>query len=447
MTVIGSGCAQIGMPTGGAKDTIAPVLVKSNPEIDKLNFTGNKITLTFNEYIDVKELQTNLLVSPLPKKNPTISSNLKTVTIRLRDTLKPNTTYSINFGNAIVDINESNPFKNFTYTFSTGNSIDSLKASGRVQMAETGKTDSTLIILLYRDAPDSAVTTTRPDYVTRLNGDGSFTFTHLPGGSFKIYALKDGDGGKYYNAKTEEFAFLDSSITISANTPPVALYAYAEEKAATTSTSSSSAKKAADKKIKYNTSISGMRQDLLQPLQILFNTPIKNIDTAGFILSDTNYLPVANVPVTLDSTRKIISIKAKWQPETPLILIIPKEGLSDSLDNTLTKPDTIRFTTKSVSDYGTVTLRFKNLQTDKHPVLQFMNQGAVQYSYAVSGSEWTNKMFPPGDYEIRILYDANNNGQWDPGSYKEKRQPEKAVSIQQRLTIKADWENERDVEL
>ena len=137
-----------------------------------------------------------------------------------------------------VDNNEGNPLKDFTYVFSTGNTIDSLTLSGKVIIAETGKADSTIIAMLYRNADDSAVQKRKPDYIARLNGDGSFNFINLPAGNFKIYALKDGDGGKTYNSKKELFAFADAAITVSAKTEPVLLYASAEEKESQTVTNS-----------------------------------------------------------------------------------------------------------------------------------------------------------------------------------------------------------------
>ncbi|HSN61141.1 MAG TPA: Ig-like domain-containing protein, partial [Ferruginibacter sp.] len=189
-----SGCAQIGAPTGGVKDTLAPLLVRATPELRKLNFEGNRITLTFNEYVEVLEAQANVLVSPLQKTNPTINYSLKTVTIKLRDSLLPNTTYSIQFGNAIKDINEGNVFPNFTYVFSTGNTIDSLSLKGKVLLAETGLADSTINVLLFRNTNDTAVQKLKPDYMARLKGDGSFIFNNLRAVNFKVYALKDGDG-------------------------------------------------------------------------------------------------------------------------------------------------------------------------------------------------------------------------------------------------------------
>ena len=174
-----TGCAQIGAPTGGPKDTSAPVLVKAMPLNNQTNFSGNKIILTFDEYVDLQDVQSNLLVSPSPKNNPSINSNLKIITIKLKDSLLANTTYAINFSSAIKDINEGNVLNNFVYTFSTGSYIDSLELEGKVMMAETGKIDSSLNVLLYKNASDTDVTSRRPDYVAKLKGDGSFAFKHI----------------------------------------------------------------------------------------------------------------------------------------------------------------------------------------------------------------------------------------------------------------------------
>ena len=146
LSVVGSGCAQIAMPTGGPKDTIPPVLLNSNPPNRTIHFEGNKITFTFDEYVHLQDLQTNLLVSPVPKIIPNVTSKLKTVSIKIRDTLQPNTTYSFQFGNAIQDIDENNPIKNFTYVFSTGSYIDSLTFNGRIKILRGPANPSPLVI-------------------------------------------------------------------------------------------------------------------------------------------------------------------------------------------------------------------------------------------------------------------------------------------------------------
>lgn len=437
-----SGCGQIGMPTGGPRDSIPPELNSASPALKSTNVTGNKITLTFNEYIEVKDAQTNVLISPMPKKNPSVDYKLKTVTVKLKDSLLPNTTYSINFGNAIVDVNEGNVLKGFTYVFSTGNKIDSLTLSGKVIIAETGKADSTLLALLYRNADDSSVQKRKPDYVARLKGDGSFEFVNLPAGNFKIYALKDGDGSFSYNSKKELFAFIDSTITVAEKTEPVTLYASALEKESKTQAT----KPTAPAKKLLLTQIPTM-QDLLSPLLLSFNNPLKKIDTAKLILTDTNYKPIPATAWAVDSSNTKLSLAVNWQPGMQYRLVVDTSAISDSANNHLAKQDTIRFTTKKQEDYGNVVFRFSNLNLTKNPVLQFVQGDEIKNSYPVTTKEWSNKFINPGEYEIRVLFDDNNNGKWDPGNYSLKLQPEKVISISQKISVKANWDNERDINL
>lgn len=442
MLVGSSGCGQIGMPTGGPRDSIPPQLNSASPALKSTNVTGNKITLTFNEYIEVKDPQTNVLVSPMPKKNPSVDYKLKTVTIKLKDSLLPNTTYSINFGNAIVDVNEGNVLKDFTYVFSTGNKIDSLTLSGKVIIAETGKADSTLLALLYLNADDSLVQKRKPDYIARLKGDGSFEFVNLPAGNFKIYALKDGDGGYTYNSKKELFAFSDSNITVAEKTEPVTLYASALEKESKTPTTKPSAPAK-----KLILTAGSLLQDLLSPFQLSFNNPLKTFDTAKLILTDTNYKPIPATAWLVDSSHTKFSLAVNWQQGMQYRLVVDTSAISDSANNHLAKQDTLRITTKTQEDYGNVVFRFSNLDLTKHPVLQFVQGDEIKNSYPVSAMEWSNKFINPGEYDIRILYDDNNNGKWDPGNYSIKLQPEKVISLSQKLAVKANWDNERDIKL
>src|ERR1044071_5786669 len=134
--VLTTGCANIIPPSGGPRDSLPPVLIKATPVDSARNFTGNRITFTFDEFVDLQNVYQNLIVSPIPKSLPDVEQKLKTITVRLKDTLEPNTTYSLNFGNAIKDYNEGNVLKNFTYIFSTGNTIDSLELKGKVILAE-----------------------------------------------------------------------------------------------------------------------------------------------------------------------------------------------------------------------------------------------------------------------------------------------------------------------
>ena len=443
LAVYNAGCAQIGAPTGGPRDTIPPSLVSASPKINSVNVTGNRITLTFNEYIEVKEAQTNVLISPFPRRQPQVDYKLKTVTVKLRDTLLPNTTYSINFGKAIVDNNEGNPYKDFTYVFSTGSTIDSLMLDGKVLIAETGKADSTLVVLLYRNADDSTVQKRKPDYLARLSGDGSFSFLNLPAGKFRVYALKDGDGGKTYNSKKELFAFADTDVMVGDSTPPVLLYASALEKE---KQAAGSSKPPVEKKLRFSLPPIFQSQDLLTPFEISFNKPLKKFDTTKLHLVDTSF-KLQSAGWRIDSSRTKVTMLVNWQPEFPYQLVMDTTAFSDSADNRLTKQDTIRFVTKKPEDYGNVVLRFSNLNLAKNPVLQFVQGEEVKLSFPVKSNQWSNKMMYPGEYEVRILYDSNQNGRWDHGDYSKKLQPEKVTALPQKLSVRANWDNERDIKL
>ena len=128
-------------------------------------------------------------------------------------------------------------------------------------------------------------------------------------------------------------------------------------------------------------------------------------------------------------------------------LIIDPAAIADSLGTSIAKTDTIRFTTKKISDYGNLVLRFSDLDLTRHPVLQFVQGEELKESSPITANEWSKKLFLPGEYDIRILFDTNNNGKWDAGNYSKKIQPEKVIALPQRLSIRANWDNERDIKL
>ena len=439
------GCAQIGAPSGGPKDTVAPVLVKSIPNDKTINFKGNKITLSFNEYVELQDLQNNLLVSPTQKSSPTISNKLKSVTIKFKDTLSPNTTYTINFGNAIKDLNEGNVVNNFTYTFSTGNEIDSLQLKGKVLIAETNLVDSTLMVLLYKNAHDTSVITRKPDYIARLKGDGSYVFNNLPDANFNVYALKDGDGNKWYNAKTEVFAYNNEEVNTGKTNKVPTLFAFAEKKP--DPSPEPALKKKTEKYLKYNSNIFSGEQDLLEPMNLTFQTPLKKIDFDSIVLCDSNYKIITHPKFNIDSTKKKIVLVNTWIPDQYLNLLVFTGAFEDSNNLKLKTTDTIPFKTKSISQYGSLKITFTNLDLSKYPILIFMNGQELKYKCPLVSNVWKTDLMAPAEYEVRILYDDNNNGQWDPGNYDKKIQPEKGIVLPQKISIKADWENERDITL
>ena len=447
MMMVGNSCAQIGMPTGGARDTIPPVLVKSSPPLRTTHFSGDRITLTFNEYVHVENVQQNLLVSPTPRISPNVDFKFREVTIRLRDTLLPNTTYSLQLGDAIQDVNENNVYPNFTYVFSTGSYIDSLTLNGKVFVAESGLPDSTLIAELYNDLSDSAVFKTKPKYVARIDKNGSYNFKYLSPGTYHLFALKDESGTKLYNNPKQLFAFADSAIVISKETKTApALYAYSEEKDVPLNAAGKP-----EKLLRFTSSITNGRQDILSPLTITFNHPIKNRDTLVASVSDTLHTKISS-RIIPDSTGKQYRIEFDAKPSHKYLLLVDKKFAIDTLGTALLKNDTIPFTMKNESEYGSIRLNFTNLDKFKHPVLQFVSKNEVVGSFALQSAIFEQKLFAPGEYTLRILDDENGNKAWDPGHYSPvnknlQKQPEKIYNISQSLNIKANWDNIRDIVL
>jgi uncharacterized protein (DUF2141 family) len=458
-TLVQTGCANIVPPTGGPRDTLPPRPVSIRPPDSSKNFTGKRIVIDFDEYVQLDNIQENLLVSPVPKINPSVDSKLRTVTVTLKDTLQPNTTYSIDFGNGIKDINEGNVLKNFTYIFTTGTTLDSLRITGKVIIAETGKTDSTLIVMLHTKLNDSAVIKDKPRYIARVNRDGLFTFRNLPSGTFALYALKDEGGQHRYLSKSQLFAFADSTVTPKVSPEPITLYAYTEKDTAAPSKPAGPApptsvkatgggKKEQDKRLRIETNLSNNELDLLSQLQIRFGTPIKYFDSSKVKFTDVKYNPLTDYHFTVDTSNKKITLTYNWTENTPYSLILEKDFAEDTLGRKLIRPDTLSFRTKKQSDYGLVRLRLLGLDLSKNPVLQFVQGDQVKFAYPMTSREFYAKLFLPGEYDLRILYDENKNGVWDAGDFFGKhRQPEKVTPLSRKLTVKANWDNLVDIKL
>ncbi len=452
-----SGCANMVPPTGGPRDSLPPVLLKADPGMYALHVNSNKIVLNFDEYIDMKDIRNNLIVSPVPKVMPSVTSHLRTVTITMKDTLQPNTTYALNFGRAITDVNEGNVLKNFTYAYSTGNYVDSLAYSGRVIMANTGKPDSTLIVMLQYQLFDSAVSRIRPRYITRLDSSGNFTFTHLRPDIYALYALKDESGTHLYTSSAETFAFADSPVDLRKSTEPLLLYAYQDtsgfkkpKKVAPPPVISKKEKeeKEKNKRLVISGNIPNGLLDLHNELEISFATPIKSYDSSKIRFTNDSFQNITAYYWVLDSTRKKLTLNYAWKEDTRFHLILQKDFAEDSLGDRLLKIDTINFKTKLESDYGNLRLRFRNLDMSRHPVLLFLQGEKIVLSYTIGRSlRYNNKLFNPGEYELRILYDTNQNGVWDPGDFYKHRQPEIVVPLKKKLNVRSNWDNEVDITL
>lgn len=444
LSITSTGCANMVPPVGGPRDSTAPKITKVIPNNKSLNVKTKTITMDFDEYIDLEDQYNRIVISPLPNIQPEINKKLKTITIKLKDTLMENTTYSIAINGAVKDVNEGNKLNDFVYIFSTGNTIDSNTISGNVKLAETGELDSTLVVILHNSMLDSAVAKERPKYATKLDGKGNFIFKNLPNKKFNIFALTDEGGQKKYTSPVQLFAYSNEIVDASKNTANIQLLAYAEEKE---KPKPPTVKPSTDSKIKIGNSLQGNQHDVLKDFVIYANKKLNNIDTNKIFLTDTTYTKRWPKKITIDSIGKNITIQTNWQFGQPYRLVLPNDFATDEKNNPLPKSDTVKFVTKEKKEYGNVIIRFEALTIANNPVLQIVQNGAIVNSYPLKAFKLNIPIMNAGEYELRLLYDDNKNGKWDAGSYfVNRRQPEVVVSITKKLNVKADWDNEMDID-
>lgn len=211
--VFTTSCANPGMPTGGPKDTIPPVVIRTVPDFNGLNYHGNTVDLSFDEFVVTKDIQQQLVVSPPLKTNPVTRTKGKTLIVELGDSLKTNTTYSLDFKDAIVDNNEGNPLEGFRFAFSTGERFDTLLLGGYVLTAENLEPVEGATVVLHRDNSLEAFKDSIPDYIAKTDKEGFYVITNIAPGHYKLYALQDNDNSMTFNQDLEQIAFYKKTVS------------------------------------------------------------------------------------------------------------------------------------------------------------------------------------------------------------------------------------------
>jgi uncharacterized protein (DUF2141 family) len=449
MGFIAVGCGQQVPPTGGPKDTLPPKLLMALPDYKSTQFKSEKIILTFDEYVSLDNPFEKVTFSPVPKYNPVVESKLKTVTIKIKDTLEENTTYRIDFGESVRDINENNILRNLNYTFSTGSYIDSAYLTGNVIIAESGKIDSTIIVVLHRNLDDSAVAKEKPRYYSKLKGDGSYIFSNLKPGRYNLFAIKDNDGGKKYDQVSELIAFLDKPLEIGRDTIAklFAFEEFFEVVPPKKPTVASSNKKDEDKRLRLINNLDANKQDILGDFLLTSIHPLKTFDSGKIRLYDKTFKINQSLKISRDSTNKKIMLSHKWVEGAEYNIVIEKDVATDTMDNKYMKTDTIAFSAKRTSDYGTVKIKIDNLDTSSHPVLMLKKDNNTYFQQRLVQKNYSIPLILPGDFEISILFDSNKNGKWDTGNYWKKIQPERVVARKETFNVRPNWENELSIDL
>lgn len=462
-----SGCANIVPPEGGKKDETAPILLSITPADSSLNIRPSRIELNFNEYIDIKELDKNMSLAPLMPIPPTVLSYGKKVVIKIQDTqLLANTTYVINLGNALTDNHEGNPYRDFVYMFSTGSYFDSLELRGNIFDAASGLADSSTLITLYAATEsDSVVMQKKPLYATRSDGSGNFSFRALPRKSFKMFAIQDSNSNYLYDRGEEKIGFIAHPV-VPSQVGTDSLYTFymfreprdtiaTEIPAADSSaapdknfTARSKNNKNQNKVTSYTVQVDTLQQDqrtfeLNRDLAIDLAGELGSLDTAKV------YLSYENSGIEVEAVHKLrrdsagIKLRTQWQPDKKYTLRLVKGWARDTSGAEL-PPGKYFFRTKREEDYGKLKIMVSRNYTSDSVLLYVYKEKDSVYLKPVTDSVISLSLLPPGQYNMRLIIDANRNGRWDPGNLLLHIPPEKVYPYETTILLKAGWENEID---
>ncbi len=507
-------CAKRGSITGGLKDTLAPALKMSFPKNFSTNFKESEIKLTFDEYIKLKDLRKQLVISPPMKHEPLIlpTNASKYLTIKINDTLQPNTTYSFNFGQSIQDNNEGNPYNQFKYIFSTGEYIDSLSLAGSVKDAYNKEVESFVSVMLYEvnDAfKDSVVYNENPRYVTNtLDSLKTFKLENLKAGKYLLVAMKDYNSNNKFNPKKDKIGFRKQHITI----PNDSIF---ELKIFKEIPSFKAFKPIQDSGNRLvlpyegrgnNLQITLKNEDEILPtiitkfpkkdsLQVWFKplkvdsltlaiakdkykgnfdfkikeqkkdsvkiravqngvlnfrerftletaTPMTHFDNSKIKLINKDSVSV-DFTTDYDGFNQQLFFDFKKGPSENYTFTIMPGALTDYLEQS---NDTLiyKVTTRSVSDYGNLTVNLQNVK--RFPVIvELTNEkGDVLASeYSESKTKIEFNLIEPALFTLRLIYDDNKNREWDSGSYLEKFQSEEVVYFSNAIDVRSNWDVEQ----
>ncbi len=223
-------CANVVTPTGGEKDLISPTVLQYTPDTNSLYFDAQEIQIQFDEYVVLNDVFNQVIISPPLDGIPEYKIKGKTLTIKLNSTLRDSTTYTINFGQAIKDNTEGNILNNFTYVFSTGSYLDSLKISGNVSDLLTGAPSEKTFVVLYYEPTDTSFQTSKPYYFAKTDATGNFIISNIKAGEYKLYALEDQNFNYFYDLPNERIAFQREIIQLDSNITNQKLQIFSEEK-------------------------------------------------------------------------------------------------------------------------------------------------------------------------------------------------------------------------
>lgn len=463
LLIMAAGCANIVPPDGGKKDITPPKLLAVKPGDSLLNTRVSRIDFRFDEFITLNEANTQIQIAPLLQGNLTITNTLKTVTIKIPDSLlQAHTTYRIALGTAIRDLHEGNVFAGYTYTFSTCSYFDSLAMAGQVTDAATGMPDTLGRILLYdAQEPDSVVLRKKPLYVAVLTQNGTFRIDGLPEQNFKIFYLSDKNDNLMWDPDQEKIAFTDAILrpkkdsvlsvalrsymeikdTIRADAPALQANQRGGSKKMTANAAANKAEVAYT--VAVDTADAAKRtQDITLPLAIHFSQPPKNIFPEKISLTiDTGMLVAQPFTLQQDTAQPgLLKIQPVWQENQLYTLRLIKGFAQDSAGADL-MPATYTFRSKRAEDYASLQIHVPSAYYGNRYLLQVLHEKNTIYQKPITDTIVHFNRLEPGTYTIRVIQDDNQNGQWDKGRIFEKKQPEFVFPNKSTIFLKSGWDN------
>lgn len=224
-------CASVQQPNGGPKDVAPPKVLKEKPKNQSTRFAGKEIEIEFDEFIKLNNEFSEVSISPSMESQPILKAQKEKLSIKLEGELEANTTYTLNFGKAIGDVNENNILKNYSYVFSTGEVLDSLSISGNVKTALKNENLKEAMVFIFPAQQDSLLGKKRPSIYTQTDSAGNFTLKNLRANQYRIYALKESASDRIYNPGEDEIGFLDSVIDLKKNVAGLRFRVFKEEPA------------------------------------------------------------------------------------------------------------------------------------------------------------------------------------------------------------------------
>jgi uncharacterized protein (DUF2141 family) len=504
-------CANPVPPTGGPIDKDPPKVEVFLPPNKTVNFRSPEVELVFDEYIQFQSSGGAVIISPPLNPEPTFTLKGKKLNINFKDNLLPNTTYTINFGTSIKDINEGNQMEGLVYIFSTGPFLDSLSLSGKVINAFDKSGAEGVMVALYDENQDSILIKNKPYYFSKTDAQGNFIFNYLKDGNYQIAAVDDKNMNYLFDSATEKVAFTEEVVEVIQNTKlsnPLVLFKD-EEKIKATEVKN---KKPGLVTIAFNRAVDEIlidanifsENDLAffnQTNDTLFYWYTKSSDTAKFFLTIGDY-PTDTQRVKLsaiDTSLRIELGNIKPQvPENQSINLKFDFPISEFFQDSIVLVDSAEaaraFAVEKISERNfsvkgewstgeilslqvkegafidfverknkeikqTITIADKELPPNLFLTIKSNREG-VFYLQLLNDQKMEIKNFPIGNnesldilnvkhgkYFVRVFEDLNGNGKWDRGKYSERRQPEPTVFFSPQIELRPNWDNDLTIEI